>query len=203
VLTPFTSGNGENCRFENDKRANDDKFCFVDVEKMKGCISTAQDQYGYTGGISKPCVLIKLNKIYGWKPVPYMTEKDLAVAADRKMPHELIEMIKKLNVSNPIEKRKLDTIWVSCEGENPADKENMGPLKFYAPGFGDENFPGIPGYYFPYLKQNGYQAPFVFVRFENPQVNVLIQIECKAWALNIEADRQQRLGSVHFEIMLD
>jgi sodium/potassium-transporting ATPase subunit beta len=200
-----SSGNGEQCSFKNDKRATEDTFCFVDIDKMKGCVATAQDKYGYTGGISKPCVLIKLNKIYGWKPEPYKTERDLKLAEERKMPKDLIERIRNLqsNDSSEFDKRELDTVWVSCEGENPADKENMGPINFYAPGIERENFPGIPGYYFPYLKQNGYHAPFVFVRFENPQVNVLIQIECKAWAKNIEADRQLRLGSVHFELMLD
>lgn len=32
---------------------------------------------------------------------------------------------------------------------------------------------------------------------------VLINIECKAWAKNIEHDRQDRRGSVHFELMID
>jgi sodium/potassium-transporting ATPase subunit beta len=32
---------------------------------------------------------------------------------------------------------------------------------------------------------------------------VLINIECKAWAKNIKHDRTDRLGSVHFELMID
>lgn len=32
---------------------------------------------------------------------------------------------------------------------------------------------------------------------------VLINIECKAWAKNIKHDRQDRRGSVHFELMID
>lgn len=32
---------------------------------------------------------------------------------------------------------------------------------------------------------------------------VLIQIECKAWAKNIRFDRKERVGSVHFELMID
>jgi sodium/potassium-transporting ATPase subunit beta len=32
---------------------------------------------------------------------------------------------------------------------------------------------------------------------------VLINIECKAWAKNIIHDRQDRRGSVHFELMID
>jgi sodium/potassium-transporting ATPase subunit beta len=32
---------------------------------------------------------------------------------------------------------------------------------------------------------------------------VLINIECKAWANNIQHDRADRRGSVHFELMID
>jgi sodium/potassium-transporting ATPase subunit beta len=32
---------------------------------------------------------------------------------------------------------------------------------------------------------------------------ILINIECKAWARNIIHDRQERVGMVHFELMID
>lgn len=32
---------------------------------------------------------------------------------------------------------------------------------------------------------------------------ILINIECKAWARNIVHDRQERVGMVHFELMID
>jgi sodium/potassium-transporting ATPase subunit beta len=63
----------------------------------------------------------------------------------------------------------LDTVWVTCEGENPADRENIGPVEYYASGITDRQFPGIPGYFFPYSKQDNYKAPFVFVKFTKPQ----------------------------------
>jgi len=206
-LKPYREASRENstdCKFYSSNHATKDKFCYVDVDKIEGC-SKLGDNFGYTHNASKPCVLIKLNKIYGWTPEPYKTLEDLEVAKERNMPNDLMENIKNLiNTPNTnTNHSQLNTVWVSCDGENPGDRENIGPLSFFAPGFGGENFAGIPGFYFPYMNQEGYQPPFVFVRFENPQPHVLIQVECKAWAMNIKADRQQRQGSVHFEIILD
>lgn len=32
---------------------------------------------------------------------------------------------------------------------------------------------------------------------------IIINVECKAWAHNIKHDRKDRVGSVHFELMID
>lgn len=93
-------------------------------------------------------------------------------------------------------KFQLNTVWVSCEGENPADLENIGPIK-YIPN------QGFPGYYFPYENSEGYLSPLVAVHFERPMRGIIINIECKAWARNIRHDRADKLGSVHFELMID
>jgi hypothetical protein len=55
----------------------------------------------------------------------------------------------------------LNTIWVSCEGENPADLENIGPIKYYPRR-------GFPGFYYPYENSEGYLSPLVAVHFERP-----------------------------------
>lgn len=110
---------------------------------------------------------------------------------------------------------------MSCEGESPADVENLGPVN-YSPRR------GFPSYYFPFTNTKGYQPPVVAVQFERPKrknstnfiplliaklinlfhslfyiAGVLINIECKAWAKNIIHDRAERRGSVHFELMID
>lgn len=36
-----------------------------------------------------------------------------------------------------------------------------------------------------------------------PTGGIIINIECKAWARNIHYDRKERIGSVHFELMID
>ena len=53
-------------------------------------------------------------------------------------------------------------IWFTCEGENPADIENMGEISYYP-------YPGVADYYFPYKNQRGYLSPAVFVHLKNPK----------------------------------
>ena len=53
-------------------------------------------------------------------------------------------------------------VWMSCEGENPADVENIGKINYYPQM-------GIPTYYFPYKNQIGYKSPIMFAHLENPK----------------------------------
>lgn len=55
----------------------------------------------------------------------------------------------------------MNTVWISCEGENPADVENMGPIEYYPRQ-------GFPGYYFPYENSEGYLSPLVAIHFTKP-----------------------------------
>lgn len=52
-------------------------------------------------------------------------------------------------------------VWVTCEGENPADIENIGPIQFFPSA-------GFSGKYFPFMNQDGYLSPLVAVYFEKP-----------------------------------
>lgn len=53
-------------------------------------------------------------------------------------------------------------IWVSCEGENPADMENIGPLRYIPQR-------GFLAQYYPFQNQEGYLSPLVAVHFESPR----------------------------------
>ena len=53
-------------------------------------------------------------------------------------------------------------IWVSCDGENSADREHIGNVT-YAP------FRGFPAYYFPYENIPGYLSPIVALQFQKPE----------------------------------
>lgn len=68
---------------------------------------------------------------------------------------------------------QLNTIWVSCEGENPADVENVGPIKYYPRQ-------GFPGYYYPYENSEGYLSPLVAVHFTRPvrEYKILYKYYC-------------------------
>ncbi|XP_075213509.1 sodium/potassium-transporting ATPase subunit nervana 3 [Lycorma delicatula] len=161
------------------------KVCKVDISKWSPC--TQSEKYSYPNG--HPCIFLKLNKIYGWKPQCYNDTENLP----EKMPQELKNHILSEKTLNP---KVLNTVWVSCEGENPADVENIGSIQ-YIPRR------GFPAYYFPYTNIEGYLSPIIAIWFEKPTSGVLINIECKAWAHNIVHDRTERRGSVHFELMVD
>ena len=70
------------------------------------------------------------------------------------------EAAKAFEDANP--ERAGHMVWMSCEGENPADVENIGKINYY-PRM------GIPTYYFPYKNQKGYKSPIMFAHLENPK----------------------------------
>jgi len=182
--------------------------CRVDVTKLGPC--NIANNFGYR--YANPCVLVKLNKIYDWKPEPYGVDEDgkydatlLTTELDEKvaegLPVDLKTFILNEVRKNPgDEVNVLRTVWISCGGENVGDQENLPPgyIQYYPTR-------GIPGYYFPYLNQKNYKSPFVFVHINLPQssLHTLVNIECRAWAKNIKYDRIFRQGSVHFEVMVD
>ncbi|XP_037708053.1 sodium/potassium-transporting ATPase subunit beta-2 isoform X2 [Drosophila subpulchrella] len=174
--------NQVNCSFENPPQ--DDKVCGIDVASFAPC--TVEKSFGYP--VARPCIFLKLNKIYNWVPEIYNDSKTLP----DHMPDELKQHIKEKQSLRPNE---TNVVWVSCEGENPADVENIKARDYY-PRM------GFPRYYFPFKNIHGYIPPIVAVQF-TVETGVLINIECKAWARNINHDRSDRRGSVHFELMVD
>ena len=45
------------------------QYCKVKTDDLITGDCTKENNYGFEKG--KPCILVKLNKIYGWKPEPY------------------------------------------------------------------------------------------------------------------------------------
>lgn len=50
------------------------------------------------------------------------------------------------------------------------------------------------------IKRLCFQA---IVKFINPPKGILVEVECKAYSLNIIHDRTNRLGMVHFEMLVE
>jgi sodium/potassium-transporting ATPase subunit beta len=166
---------GTDCASMKDVRPDATDACKVDFAALtKEC--NEENWYGMKDG--KPCVLLKLNKIYGWSPD--LWEKD-----DKKVPKS-------------IENYEPDKIWVYCHGENPADEENIGlsDIKYYPQQ-------GFPLAYYPYKKQEDYLSPLVFVQFNSVTKNLGLMVECKAYAKNIRVDQMEKQGSVHFELLVE
>eukprot|EP00092_Neocalanus_flemingeri_P006793 GFUD01007336.1.p1 GENE.GFUD01007336.1~~GFUD01007336.1.p1 ORF type:complete len:347 (-),score=67.21 GFUD01007336.1:191-1231(-) len=149
-----------------------------------------KNESGYGFGEGKPCILVKLNKIYGWEPEPYVEVKDLPENIPKSIKDAFEKNIKDGNLD--LNKR----VWLECDGENPADKENIGEINYYPDR-------GVSASFYPYKNQKGYLSPVVFAQLENPRHGVMIAIECKAWAKNIEHDSMERRGLAHFELMID
>jgi len=136
------------------------------------------DDFGYKDG--KPCVILKLNKVFGWEP-RFDAAQDDWYNNTKKV----------LGDRGP----DMDNVGVSCEGENDGDIDNMGPVEFF-PSL------GFNKYYYPYDNDDMYRAPIVFAKFQKPIRGVVMQIWCKAWARNIKHHKNDKGGSTHFELFV-
>jgi len=148
------------------------KACKFDMSLL-GDHCTEEKHFGFWDG--QPCILLKLNKVFGWMPQVYTNETVPEIVAD-------------VYTS--------DAVPLTCEGENNGDIDNMGRVEFYPPQ-------GFPLTYFPFKAQKAYQTPIVFARFPNPEYGVGMQIWCKAWAENIYHHKNDKAGSVHFELLIN
>jgi len=167
------------------------QICRINREELFQGDCTYNNSYGYKQG--NPCILLKLNRIYGWTPEPYSLE-DEQILEEKKVPESLKSLMEKNKNDNNEDMN--NRVWVECHGENPADIENAGEIIYYP----DQ---GFSANYFPYENQEGYVSPAVFIQLANPRRGVMIAIECKAWASNIEHDSMERRGLAHFEVMID
>jgi len=164
------------------------QFCEVNKEEIFQGHCNNKEDYGY--GIGQPCILIKLNKIYGWVPEPYENVTEFPAYASKTIKDTFQKNIKDGNqILN-------NRVWLECKGENPADKENIGPITYWPTN-------GVSANYYPYTNQKGYLSPVVFVQLDNPERGVMIAIECLAYARNIEHELVDRKGLAHFELMID
>lgn len=158
---------------------------YADQSKCDPCFDPATlgvcgtKPYGYDKG--KPCVYLKLNKIFG-------LNNELYDPLPEDMPAKLKE-----HIGNTADK---DQVWVECHGEYPADREGLGTIKYFPEA------QGFPAKYFPYTKQEVYQSPLVAVQFENAKPNQLLHVECRAWAANIGYNKRDRIGINHLELLI-
>lgn len=178
-------GSGKNQKFCSFNQTHSlDQVCVVDIDSFGPC--SPENNYGYKNG--RPCVFLKLNRIFNWVPEYYDNLKELP----EDMPSDLKEHI---NKTKDYERQQ---VWVSCNGQHSLDKENMGEIKFIPSR-------GFPAYYYPYRNQPGYLSPLIAVQFLNLTINQMVNVECRAWAKNIiySGSIRDRMGSVTFQLFLD
>ncbi|KAJ8920631.1 hypothetical protein NQ315_004770 [Exocentrus adspersus] len=173
-----TGTNAVHCDFNS--KLGPDKVCVASVEQLGKC--NPDRLYGYN--TASPCIFLKLNRIYGWEPQFYTSPVE-------GMPPDLTNHI--LNITEA----ERNQIWVSCHGLDEVDKENIKGFNYYPRGFA--------GYYYPYRNTPNYLSPVIAVEVLSVKPNVIVSIECRAWAGNIEyrGGSLNRAGSITFEVQVD
>lgn len=159
------------------------QYCKFDVAQHLGeTCGNIKGNFGYD--TAQPCFYLKLNKIYGNVPDFYNDVEDLP----DNFPPRVKTIMEGLSDK--------DRVWVDCTGENPADTESMGEIEYFPAESGFESV------YFPFLNQENYRNPLVAVQFRNPVAGQLLHIECRAWAASIGYDRRDKIGRIHFELLI-
>jgi len=166
---------------EDNNLAEENKFI---IYNPGSC--TPENDYGYSSG--KPCVLVKMNKIVGFKPNPgyHSADKDAFQSAGCRVDPNAIP--------------------VHCYGEYPADSDNIGNLTYMSENGYDNKCGSLETKWFPYTGKNErrdvYQAPYIWVQFNNPKRNVLINVICRVFAENIYFDRKASRALTRFQIYI-
>ncbi|CAF1401509.1 unnamed protein product, partial [Adineta ricciae] len=163
---------------------NEDKIRNFRINNPGEC--TISRNFGYTTG--QPCVLIKMNKIVSFIPEPLDAKADKSELPERCQQRD-------------------DAIAVACQGEYPADIDNIGQIRYYSEDNILDTCGSLKKSWFPYTgKQNRtdvYQAPYVWAQFLNPKPNVLINVICRAYAENIDFDKKTGRGLTRFQIYVN
>lgn len=151
--------------------------CMFKREWLGSCSGLNDPTYGFKDGM--PCIIIKLNRILGWKP---------------KAPPAGTLPESNKTVYNA------DVLPIFCAGKKDEDHPKIREISYVG-----NNSNGFPFKYYPYygkLLQPKYLQPLIAVQF-NVTTDTEVRIECKAYGENIDysdKDRFQGRFDVKFDI---
>ena len=115
----------------------------------------------------KPCIFMKLNNIWDWKPEPIDAE-DLQDNQD--WPGSL-----KTHFENLTETEQQQHIFLDCQGESTFDKEVVKEGLTFFP-----KAKGFPIKSFPYLGSNGmYHPPLVAIQFDGNKLKKFMEVSLR------------------------
>lgn len=157
-----------------------DPECSIDYADLN-------ESFGYSKG--QPCILLKINKVFGWEPKAFDND---SLSTD----HGKAARAALGGTTDEGGRLSFSDVGVSCEGENDADLDFLGPVSYYPPN-------GFSFNYFPYVNAKNYRSPLVFIKFNNVKPGTLLQIWCKIWTKNVYHHKNDKAGSVRFELLMD
>jgi len=166
-----------------------------DLESVLG--DCGKKPYGYVGANKedpiKPCIFLKFNKIWNWKPKPITTD-------DFEANEWPASFEKHFNEQTDDDQNQ---IFVDCQGRYAADKEALDAgMKYMPPS------QGFPVKYFPYKgEKKHYHSPLVVVQFDTSAmenfIGQLIHVECRAYYKGVVHTTKTKTGMVQFEVLLE
>ncbi|CAH8441053.1 unnamed protein product [Heterobilharzia americana] len=121
-----------------------DKVCKFSLDKLGPC--NEKNDYGYSKG--SPCVLLKINKVYGWLP----SLGDSAPSND---------ILVNCSGQNPADEENIGEM-------------TFHPGETYK----GTQYGVFSSAYYPFLGQAGYLGPLVALEFKSPKKNVVILVKC-------------------------
>ncbi|VDL98902.1 unnamed protein product, partial [Schistocephalus solidus] len=152
------------------------KVCPFSLTTLGAC-SRATD-FGYPE--NKPCVILKINRtkhLFSYESTLYFC--NYVVFAFILFDHP----VQIYGWMPYIIDQSVPHVLVTCTGQNPEDKVNLGPLKFFpSASLNGTEYGKFDSVYFPFIGQKGYASPLVAVQFLNPTRHMLILVEC--WLTN-------------------
>ncbi|KAK2192470.1 hypothetical protein NP493_29g00017 [Ridgeia piscesae] len=151
--------------------------CPVKLSRLGPCSGLSDKSYGYDSG--KPCVLLKINKIYGWKPEAY-----------DKSPYKKLGSHWSTN-SIAVHCQKYEVHGDGSDAKNPSWSVELHPPD------------GFPFSCFPFCNKQKYVAPLIMAQFKNLPPDEEVNVWCRAFAKNIQLDKRDRAGAVRFTLRLN
>jgi len=164
-------------------------YCTFDKTLLGDC---AEYPYGYGKDNFKPCVFLKMNRIWNLEPKPITAESTIDESVKALDTDKFLEKIS--NLGYP------EQIFVHCLGEYAADQEILDGKLTHFPENGV-----IYKKYFPFNKKVMKENALVALQFnglENMKGR-LLHVICKAFYDGVKHSKKDKAGLVKFNMLLD
>lgn len=164
-------------------------YCTFDKSLLGSC---AEYPYGYDKDNFKPCVFLKMNRIWNLEPKPIKVDSTIDQSVKDLDTDDFLGQIRKLGYP--------EQIFIHCLGEYAADQEILdGKIKHFP-----ENGV-IYKKYFPFNKKVMKENALVALQFsglENTKGR-LLHVICKAFYDGVIHSKKVKAGLVKFNMLLD